>query len=74
LIALWLLLQVPIEIGAANVYEEKKPEMIKVIETSVKTHELKMEPRWQAIEMRQETLEEQSTESLEILRKLDPDQ
>ena len=52
---------------------EAKPIAKEAAEEQIKTHELRMEPRWQAIEMRQETLEEQSTESLEILRKLDPD-
>jgi len=50
LIALWLLLQIPIEIGAAKVYDEKKPEMIGVVDQKIQTHELKVEPRLQAIE------------------------
>jgi len=48
---------------------EAKP----VIKEQIRIHQLEMEPRWVAIEMRQETLEIQSTESLRILRKLDPD-
>lgn len=48
---------------------EAKP----VIKEQIRIHQLEVEPRWQALEMRQETLEMQSTESLKILRKLDPD-
>jgi hypothetical protein len=52
---------------------EAKPVAKEVAEEEVKIHELRMEPRLQAIEMQQKTMTKQSNEALKILRKLDPD-
>jgi hypothetical protein len=52
---------------------EAKPVAKEVAEEEVEIHELRMEPRLQAIEIQQEALVGQNEEALKILRKLDPD-
>jgi hypothetical protein len=52
---------------------EARPVAQEAAEEEVVIHELRMEPRWIAIEMKQEALVEQNEEALKILRKLDPD-
>jgi EAL domain-containing protein (putative c-di-GMP-specific phosphodiesterase class I) len=52
---------------------EARPVAQEVAEEEVVIHELRMEPRWVAIEIKQEALVQQNEEALKILRKLDPD-
>jgi hypothetical protein len=48
---------------------EAKP----AIKEEIRIHTLEVEPRFQALEMKQEAIVEQNEEALTILRKLDPD-
>lgn len=52
---------------------EAKPVAKEVAEEEILIHELRVEPRLQAIEIQQKALADQSDEALQILRKLDPD-
>lgn len=45
----------PIETGAEKVYEQKKPEMIEAVDKRIQNHELRVEPRLQAIEIELES-------------------
>ncbi|MHC4703363.1 MAG: hypothetical protein ACYTFQ_22585 [Planctomycetota bacterium] len=70
LIALWLLLQIPIEIGAESVYRERKPEMIETLDQKIKEHTLVIEPRLQAIEIEQKDSKKRDEDMMLIQREI----
>jgi len=70
ILALWFLLSVPIESGAEKVYDAKKPEMIEIVNTKIQTHELRIEPRLQAIEHEQTESKKRDGEMMLIQREI----
>ena len=55
-----------LESGARSVYEKKAPCVEKMVDDKIQVHELKMEPRLQAIEYEVTEQRKVSVESLEI--------